>query len=210
MTRVDFFSAEQASQLVGLSRSQLAAWDRGDVLHPHWGGNGHRHSRIYSFRDLVVLRVLARLRQDYRVPPAGLRRVADWLNAHQTSPWTDLRLSVTGRQVQLENGETGSVTDEAAQDGGLALLDLEAVARDLEAKVVAAQRRQPDELGKIVRRRGVMGNAPVLAGTRIPTSAVWNFYEDGYSPEQIIYEYPRLTPKDIEAAIAFERQRRSS
>jgi uncharacterized protein (DUF433 family) len=208
MTRIDFFSAEQASQLVELSRSQLAAWDRGDILHPHWGGNGHGYSRIYSFRDLVVLRTLAILRQEYRVPPAELRRVADWLNAHQTSPWTDLRLSVTGRQVQLENGETGSVIDDAWQDGSRARLDLGAVARDLEAKVEAAKQRQPDEIGQIVRRRGVMGNAPVLAGTRIPTSAVWNFYEDGYSPEQIIYEYPRLTPEDIEAAIAFERQRR--
>ena len=54
-----------------------------------------------------------------------------------------------------------------------------------------------------------MGNAPVLAGTRIPTSAVWSFHEDGYTTEQIIDQYPRLYPDDIRAAIAFEQERRA-
>jgi uncharacterized protein (DUF433 family) len=210
MTRIDVFAAEHASQHTGLSRNQLAAWDRGDILHPHWSRNGHGSPRVYSFHDLVVLRTLAILRQEYRVTPAELRRVAEWLNAHTASPWVDLRLTVNGRHVQLENGDAGSAGGDAPRNGHGARLHLEAVARDTEAILEAAQRRQPDEIGQVVRRRGVMGNVPILAGTRIPTSAVWNFHEDGYSAEQIIYQYPRLTPKDIEAAIAYERQRRSS
>jgi uncharacterized protein (DUF433 family) len=210
MTRVDFFSAEQASQRTGLSRQQLAAWDRGGLLHPHWRREDDGYPHAYSFRDLVVLRTLAILRQEYRVPPGELRRVAEWLNAHQASPWTDLRLTVQGRQVQLENGDVSSALSEAPRNGHGTRLDLDAIARDTEAIVEAAQRRQPDELGKVVRRRGVMGNVPILAGTRIPTSAVWNFHEDGYTAEQIIYEYPSLTSKDIEAAIAFEQQRRAN
>ena len=208
--RVDFFSAEQASQRTGLSRQQLAAWDRAGVLHPHWRRDDDGYPHAYSFRDLVVLRTLAILRQEYRVPPTELRRVAEWLSAHQTSPWADLRLTIHGRQVQLENGDAASALSEVPRNGHEARLDLDVIARDTEAIVEAGQRRQPEEIGQIVRRRGVMGNVPILAGTRIPTSAVWNFHEDGYTADQIIYEYPRLTPQDIEAAIAFERQRRAN
>lgn len=48
----------------------------------------------------------------------------------------------------------------------------------------------------------------MLDGTRIPTSAIWNLHEAGYSDDQIIYEYPRLSQADIAAALAFERARR--
>jgi uncharacterized protein (DUF433 family) len=209
MTIVDFFSAEQAGERTGLTRQQLAAWDRGGVLHPQWSRNHDGYPRAYSFRDLVVLRTLAILRQDYRVPPAELHRVAKWLNAHHASPWTDLRLCVSGRQVDFDDRGAGSGTNGTSPGPSHVPIELASVAEQVRERVEAGQRRQPEEIGQVVRRRGVMGNVPILAGTRIPTSSVWHFHEDGYSVEQIIYEYPRLTPKDIEAAIAFEQQRRS-
>jgi uncharacterized protein (DUF433 family) len=50
-------------------------------------------------------------------------------------------------------------------------------------------------------------NAWVVAGTRIPTEAIWNFHAAGYDAEAIIREYPRLTPDDVRAAIDFESRR---
>jgi uncharacterized protein (DUF433 family) len=47
----------------------------------------------------------------------------------------------------------------------------------------------------------------VLAGTRIPTQAIWNFYRAGYKMLAILKEYPRLTAKDVQAAIEFEANR---
>jgi uncharacterized protein (DUF433 family) len=52
-----------------------------------------------------------------------------------------------------------------------------------------------------------MSNAWVIAGTRIPTSAVFSFSSDGYSETEIIRQYPTLTPEDVRAAIQFERSR---
>src|SRR5205814_1886331 len=67
--------------------------------------------------------------------------------------------------------------------------------------------RSPNDVGRIVRRSGVVGGRPVLAGTRMPTSAIWEYHVAGYPREAILREYPGLTPQDVDAAIAFEEGR---
>ena len=86
--------------------------------------------------------------------------------------------------------------------------ELEPLAADLRRAAEQLGQRTPDEIGKVARRRGVMGGAPVLAGTRIPTEAVWSFHEAGCDTAEILEQYPRLTEDDIRAAIAYEAERR--
>jgi uncharacterized protein (DUF433 family) len=50
-------------------------------------------------------------------------------------------------------------------------------------------------------------NAWVIEGTRISTSAIWNFHQAGYSTKAMINQYTGLTTTDVRAAIAFERKR---
>ena len=52
-------------------------------------------------------------------------------------------------------------------------------------------------IGRIAQHRYVSHNAPVVAGTRIPTAAIRRFKEAGYSVGQIIKEYPDLTDHDM-------------
>jgi uncharacterized protein (DUF433 family) len=54
----------------------------------------------------------------------------------------------------------------------------------------------------------VLGNAWRLAGTRIPTSAIWHFHEDGADVAAIQRAYPALTGADIMAAIEHEARLR--
>jgi uncharacterized protein (DUF433 family) len=68
------------------------------------------------------------------------------------------------------------------------------------ARIEAAGKRDPETPGKVVKRRGVQGGKPIFAGTRIPVGTVQRYLEAGYSTEEIIEEYPSLTPADIEAA----------
>ena len=42
-----------------------------------------------------------------------------------------------------------------------------------------------------------------IRGTRIMVSVILDNLADGLSPEQIVDEYPPLTPDDIRAAIAY-------
>jgi uncharacterized protein (DUF433 family) len=87
---------------------------------------------------------------------------------------------------------------------------MDEITRDVRAAIAAAKRRSPNEIGKIERHRNVAQNVPVLAGTRIPTRAVWSFHEEGYDTSEIKRQYPRLERKDIEVAIEFERRRHSA
>ncbi len=85
---------------------------------------------------------------------------------------------------------------------------LEVVARDVERQATALRQRGPDDLGCVAKNRYVMHNAPVLAGTRIPTAAIGNLSEAGYKVAQILGEYPRLTAADVSEALSYERQLR--
>ncbi len=84
------------------------------------------------------------------------------------------------------------------------------VARETSEEIERLRHRLPDDIGQIVRERYLAHNAPVLAGTRIPTSAVWDFHRAGYSVEGIVAEYPTLRAEDVVAAISYEEQRRAS
>ncbi|MGE3622182.1 MAG: DUF433 domain-containing protein, partial [Acidimicrobiia bacterium] len=61
-----------------------------------------------------------------------------------------------------------------------------------------SRRRRP---GQVVRRRGRVGSAEVLAGTRVPVAAIRRLHEDGWSDRRIRENFPGLTKRDIEAAL---------
>ena len=86
---------------------------------------------------------------------------------------------------------------------------MEKIAHEMDIAAKRLRKRAREDVGKVTRHRYVVHNAPVLAGTRIPTSAVSNLHEAGYSARAIIKEYPRLKAGDVRAAIAYEEQRRA-
>jgi uncharacterized protein (DUF433 family) len=61
----------------------------------------------------------------------------------------------------------------------------------------------------IVTNPGILLGKPIIRGTRIPVYLIVGFIESGHSPEEIIDDYPVLTLRDIEAAIAFTALERS-
>lgn len=69
------------------------------------------------------------------------------------------------------------------------------------------QARPPEKIGRVERNRQVMRNAWVIAGTRIPVTAIKNFHAAGYSVAHIISEYPDLEPEDVEAALNHRPER---
>jgi uncharacterized protein (DUF433 family) len=66
--------------------------------------------------------------------------------------------------------------------------------------------RGPEQIGQVTRTRGIMRGVPVIAGTRIPTETVAWFVNHGYALAEILENVPRLTPTDVEAAVAFEEE----
>ncbi len=203
------FSAEQVSRLTGLSNRQLRYWDdtefftpafREDVRHSPW-------ARVYSFRDVVGLRALAQMRRSFRVPLQHLRKVGAELRAHYDEPWATLTLYVVGRSVFFQDeGAAIKRADQTRQQ--LMPIALARVEREIRDEINRLQQRGQGDIGRVARHRYVAENRPVLAGTRIPTEAVWQFHAEGYTPDEILAVYPHLTMKDVQAALRFETKKR--
>jgi uncharacterized protein (DUF433 family) len=61
------------------------------------------------------------------------------------------------------------------------------------------------EIARIVRDPGVLGGKPVVRGTRIAVEHVLEMIETGMGEAEICRSYPRLTPEDVRAAVAYAK-----
>jgi uncharacterized protein (DUF433 family) len=55
----------------------------------------------------------------------------------------------------------------------------------------------------IEQRRGVCGGRPVIKGTRFPVSSVVIHYRRGLTAEDILRDFPQLTPAQVYGALAY-------
>ncbi len=210
MADIIAFTADQVSRITGLSIRQLYYWDTNPkFFRPEFEDRDRSRyfGRIYSFRDVVSLRTIAILLKQHRVPLRELRAVDPWLKEHSETPWASLKLYVLDRRVYFKHPGTGRIMAARYPHQMVIPIAIDEVVSEVRAASAHLRERSPEQLGRVVQNRYVVHNAHVLAGTRIPTSAVWNFHKAGYSVQDIIREYPRLTPVDVEAAITFETQR---
>lgn len=202
------FSEEHAERLTGISRPQLRRWDRMGFLVPSYAWEDRRspYSRIYSFRDIVSLRVLNDLRNNKNVPLQHLRQVSKKLSHFGDAKWTSTTLYVLGKRVVFDDPRT-SQREEVVSGQRVFNIPLRVVISSTRQAVKDMNRRSQAEFGKIVQTRFVMQNEPVFAGTRIPVASIKRFVEEGYPAAKVIREYPELTAADIEAAREYQDRR---
>lgn len=203
------YGAPNVERLTGLSNRQLHVWDRAGIFPPSLGrddGRGRPYF-VYSFRDLVGLSTLARLRQEHGIAPAELRRFGEWLTQTYREPWSSVRFAVRGKHILFGDGtpDTSPCADEPCVE-----YDTLALARETAIATHRLQERSPDTIGKVTRSRYIRFGKPVLAGTRITTKEVADYHRAGYTTEAIIERYPYLTQEDVGVALAFDEQRRQT
>lgn len=214
MSEIVAFTSEHVCRLTGLSTRQVRYWDDTGFFSPALvdGFRKRAFGRIYTFRDVVGLRVIAILRKTHKVPLQELRRVGGWLQANHAQPWSTLRFAMAGRKVVFIDPDSGAATEPRGKGQMVFHVAVEPIANEMREAADQLRQRQSEQLGQIVRNRYVVHNAWTIAGTRVPTAAIWNFHQAGYDPAAILEEYPRLAVEDVSAAIAFEsgRQRKAA
>lgn len=198
------FTEEQAERLTGISVRQLRHWDRTGFFAPSlaYQDRSKPFSRLYSFRDLVSLKVLNALRNDAQVSLPHLRTVKEKLAHLGEDVWAKTTLYVLNKKVVFENPLTRA-KEEIVTGQGVLQIPLRVVTGNMTEAINAMRQRDSHAVGKIEKRRGFGGHS-VIAGTRIPVQAIKAFAEEGYTLEQIQKEYPTLTRDDIAAAIAHD------
>lgn len=199
------FSEEQVQRVTGLSKSRLRYWAKTDFFKPAFVEDDPRlsYSRFYSFKDVVALRTLEMLRVKNGVPLQHLRKVAQALSHLKDDLWTKTTLYVSDRKVVFEDPETGKPR-EVVSGQYVMKYPLRELLAETRSDIDRIRTRGEDQVGRVARFRGIARNATVIAGTRISVASIKRLREDGFSISQIIAEYPDLTKKDVQAALANE------
>ncbi len=201
------FSAFHVCRLTGLSVRQLSYWDNTEFFSPYFAfeNRSSPFSRVYSFEDLVGLRVIAILRNERKIPLQTLRKVAEHLSQYNSRPWSGLVLYVAGKAVYFKEPDTDLIRKVGLPQNVFALA-VDAITTDMQSKADALRIRRADQIGHIERHRNYVHNAWIVAGTRIPTKTIWRYHEAGYDAAAIIKDYPQLTPADVSSAISHEQR----
>lgn len=201
------FSAFHVCRLTGLSLRQLSYWDDTEFFLPYYASENRRSpfSRVYSFEDLVGLRVIAILRNERKVPLQKLRKIAEELARYHSRPWSGLVLYVVGKGVYFKQPDT-EIIRKVGHPQHIFKVALDAITTDMQSKADALRYRRAEQIGQVERHRNVVHNAWTVAGTRIPTKTVWRYHQAGFDTASIIKDYPQLTPSDVSSAISHEQQ----
>jgi DNA-binding transcriptional MerR regulator len=206
------FSEDQVERLSGLTKAQLRYWDRTGFFEPKYADDNRRfvYSRLYSFQDLVALRVLGVLRNKHKVPLQHLRKVAKKLSHLAEDRWTHTTLYVLKHKVVFHEPGTGLPREIVSGQYVIGSILLSTVISDTKKDIDNLHRRDPKKVGTVERSRHINRNTWVVGGTRIPTATIRRFKEAGYTVGEILREYPDLTAQDIRAALHHEEQQERS
>ena len=200
------FSEEQAETLSGVSVNQLRRWQNDGFFKASYGTEqkGVPFGRIYSFRDIVALRVLHVLRNQEKIPLSHLRQVSEKLSHLGDDRWTATTLYVFGKKVVVSDSAKKNRRREVVSGQHVLDIPLKVVIANTRRAVAELNRRESN-IGEIVHARFVAQNEPVVSGTRILVASIRDFASAGFSNDQIKREYPDLTDADIVAALAYDK-----
>ena len=137
------YSGTKAASIVGISYRQLDYWARTDLVRPSLSdasGSGSR--RLYSYRDLLELRVIKSL-LDAGIKLESVRQAFRYLREHVDSDIAAATLVISGSDVVLCEGDMLIDVVRRAGQGVLNVLPLGGVKDDLDAQLVALQPARP-------------------------------------------------------------------
>jgi len=130
------FSGTKTASVVGISYRQLDYWARTDLVRPSLvdaRGSGSR--RLYSYRDLLELRVIKSL-LDAGIKLESVRKAFTYLREHVEADIASATLVISGNDVLLCDGETLIDIVRKGGQGVLNVLAIGSVKTDLDASLL--------------------------------------------------------------------------
>jgi len=203
---IEAFRPELVQRITGLSARRLRRLEELGIVQPSVAPREPGWPPLYSFHDLIRLRLAAELLgRDFNAPE--VKRLVDELEARG---FEDPLVSVgfvgdpnrEGRAFLVYPGTTEPRSARHVdQHAEMFDLELQVLRQNLMGTIEQLTRRQPGHVEKV---RGVQGGAPVVAGTRVPTDLVARLVRAGWSRDRVRESYPILEDEDIDAALRHE------
>ena len=135
------FSGKKAAEIVGITYRQIDYWARTDLIRPSScdaAGSGSR--RIYSYRDLLELRVIKTL-LDAGIKLESVRDVFKYLRNHVESEIAAAHIVISGQSVVLCQGD--QLVDVLRNGQGvLNVLPLAGVKDHVDSQIIALTRSE--------------------------------------------------------------------
>jgi uncharacterized protein (DUF433 family) len=198
---------DRAARIAGISRQRLYYWERTKLITPT-----HRKRlsprvivRLYDLQRLTELKVAAHLVVGHGATVQSLRPLLRYLRARYDAPLATLRYAVQNRRVYYFADGAWSPGLDPGQMMLTDVLPLEKMRATVRRE--AKHKRASEQVGRVVKVRGVQGSAPVFEGTRVPLASVWEFLDDDEPLSKILAAYPDLEVGDVRKA---ERMRQAA
>ncbi|HVU72043.1 MAG TPA: DUF433 domain-containing protein [Mycobacteriales bacterium] len=195
------YGSALTAELTGATTRQLGYWRNGTppVLEPEIS----RRPLLYSFRDLLALRTVAKLRTDHSLQ--GIRRALD--NLRDLGNFDHLsryRLVGDGRSIALVESSNEAI-DLLKKPGQEILVKLSDVVRSFETETrVVPDLRRPRPNLRIDPK--LLGGFPVAANSRVPYDVVAELVLDGVEPDDVHQYYPTVSADAARDAADFALQ----
>jgi uncharacterized protein (DUF433 family) len=208
------YTADRAAALSGVPKSTVHYWARKSILVP---SVSPERVKLWSYSDLMGLRVIYWLRQTKRSPEGrevpkttmpAVRRALAALADLRLDLWTEDE----GPAVAVDRG--GSIVllqgDDALRPTGQQLLERDML--DLLAPfetpegLFGPNLHRPRPKLRIV--PGKLGGAPHIQHTRLETEALAALGVRGFAPAKIYRLYPDIEPDAVDEALDLEHQLR--
>jgi uncharacterized protein (DUF433 family) len=196
------FSLPTVAKITGLSEERLRLWDIERFFIPSLADPNRRRpfGRVYSFRDVVALQTIKRL-LDEGIPIRQLKKLSRFLATLPEASWAETTFYVVDQKLWFTHNDAML----AARPAGQMVMEeirpirLAPIVADVERRIVEIGHRAEDQIGHFEANRHVMNGDLVFAGTRTPAAVVYELVQLGMADDEILREFPRLTPEDIRA-----------
>ena len=148
------FTRQEALTLTGLTSGKLTYWDKTGLVSPEKIGNPKHPTVIYSWQQLLQLKLISRLRE--RLSLQEIRKVLDFLTSHRYNPSIfNCHLVFVGSQLYLiENLETfGTIVLEASgkNKGQIVIQEIGTISEVIQSLVQEAHEQHIENFDRRVR-----------------------------------------------------------
>jgi len=197
---IGLYSPRVAARIARIRYQSFQAWAKTHLLHPIRFTVDHRGENTYTFRDLLLIRLIVRLKAAGARPKA-IRTALDTITLMSDGnrdAWMQSMIVVSSSMVIAVIPGRPEWNPVAASKGPqkMAVVFFPELIEELKEELVP-----PDKFPHVEIDPQVVGGAPIIKGTRISTRAVTAVKESGENPREA---YPLLTDEQIANAEAYE------